>query len=106
MARYTSPAHASLSDGGSLRFRAHMQAMGTNTDDGFIIESRSKSGDADASQGARTLRLIALALDEAEALQIAERDLPGWEHAIVESGRDVRAQAARLGVEPGTSQRI
>jgi hypothetical protein len=79
--------------------------MGTNTDDGFIIESRPK-GEAAAPEGARTLRFIALALDEAEALQIAERDQPGWEHSIVESGRDVRAQAARLGVEPGTSQRI
>jgi glycosyltransferase A (GT-A) superfamily protein (DUF2064 family) len=77
--------------------------MGTNTDDGFIIESQLNGGDA---SGARVQRSIVLAVDETEALQIAERDNPGGEHKIVQSGSDIRAQAARLGVEPGTSRQI
>lgn len=78
--------------------------MGTNTDDGFIIESRPSGSTAGAPGVAQ--RIIVLALDEDEALQIAERDAPGWQHKVVVSGQDIRSQAARLGVEPGTSQQI
>lgn len=48
------------------------------------------------------LTFIVLASDEAEALSIVEADYPEQQHRIVESGPDVRAQAARLGIEPGT----
>ena len=74
--------------------------MGRNTDDGFIIESRAKGADPYAR--CAVLTFIALASDEAEALSIVEADYPEQQHRIVESGPDVRAQAARLRIEPGT----
>lgn len=78
--------------------------MGLHTDDGFIIESRD-TAEGDGPR-ARTLRWIVLAIDETEALQLLRSDMPGQRHVIVASGDDIRAQAARLGVEPGTFRQI
>ena len=72
--------------------------MGFNTDDGFIVESRA------AGDGPRgpVLTFLVLALDEAEALSIIGADYPDRTNSVAASGPDLRAQAARLGIEPGT----
>lgn len=67
------------------------------TDDGFIIETRPAGGEAP-----RPLTFLVLATDETEALGLIEADYPGAELRIAASGSDIRAQAARLGIEPGT----
>jgi hypothetical protein len=74
--------------------------MGANTDDGFLIESHE--GQAD---GGAVLRFIALAESEEEALSLLQRDFPALRHEVVDSGLELRAQAAGLGLAPGTYQR-
>lgn len=72
--------------------------MGVNTDDGFIVESRT------AGDGPRDpiLTFLVLVLDKAEALSILGSDYPDRTNSIAASRPDLRAQAARLGIEPGT----
>jgi len=80
--------------------------MGLNTDDGFFIESRLPDDAAGATDGKpRVFRWIALAASAEEAVSLLDRDFPGAENAVVDSGREIRAQAARLGLVPGTYQR-
>lgn len=74
--------------------------MGLSTDDGFIIES------VDGADQGTVDRWIVLAIDEREALDLLRHDEPEARHTIVDCGDDVRAQAARLGVEPGTYRQI
>lgn len=77
--------------------------MSLTTDDGFIVESRGgTSGDKDP----KVYRWIVLALDETEALGLLNSEMPELEHKLVASGTDIRSQAARLGVEPGTYRQI
>lgn len=73
--------------------------MSLTTDDGFIIETQDmrRAGDGD-----KITRWIVLALDETEALGLLKAEMPDLDHRIVASGDDIRAQAARLGIEPGT----
>lgn len=73
--------------------------MSHTTDIGFIVESRDRRQPADAKA---VSRWIVLALDEPEALGLLKADMPDLDHTIVASGDDIRAQAARLGIEPGT----
>ncbi|PZQ14160.1 MAG: hypothetical protein DI565_12045 [Ancylobacter novellus] len=72
--------------------------MGFNTDDGFIVESRTV-GDGPRDP---VLTLLVLVLDEAEALSVIGADFPDRTNSIAASRPDLRAQAARLGIEPGT----
>lgn len=77
--------------------------MSSTTDDGFIVESLSKQADGQAPQ---VVRWIVLALDETEALGLLRADMPDLDYTLVACGDDIRAQAARLGVEPGTFRQI
>lgn len=77
--------------------------MSLTTDDGFIIES---GGERSNDQNAKVFRWIVLALDEAEALGLLNSEMPDLNHKVVACGSDIRAQAARLGVEPGTYRQI
>ena len=80
--------------------------MGLNTDDGFFIESRMTDDAGEgADRGERVIRWIVLAASADEALSLLKRDYPGAEHSVADSGRDIRAQAARLGLVPGIYQR-
>lgn len=77
--------------------------MSLTTDDGFIVESR---GDQAADKDVQVFRWIVLALDETEALGLLNSEMPNLDHKLVACGSDIRAQAARLGVEPGTYRQI
>lgn len=79
--------------------------MGTDTDDGFLIESHEVGANGDALNGGGVLRFIALAQDAEEALSVLQRDMPALRHEVVDSGWEVRAQAASLGLVPGTYRR-
>lgn len=77
--------------------------MSLTTDDGFIVESRGARPDGKDPQ---VFRWIVLALDETEALGMLNSDMPELDHRLIASGTDIRSQAARLGVEPGTYRQI
>ncbi|MFC3690637.1 hypothetical protein [Chenggangzhangella methanolivorans] len=78
--------------------------MGANTDDGFIVESQAQP--AEEGRAATLMVFLVLASDETEALGLVEADHPGLEHRISSSGPEIKAQAARLGIEPGTYRQI
>ncbi|GLK76478.1 hypothetical protein GCM10008171_17320 [Methylopila jiangsuensis] len=73
--------------------------IGLTTDDGFIIESNSGADEA-------VDRCIVFAIDEGEARDLLAHDVPEAELTIINCGDDVRAQEARLGVEPETYRLI
>lgn len=77
--------------------------MSLTTDGGFIFESCERTS---AGSAAPVFRWIVLALDETEALGLLESELSDLDHKLVASGDDIRAQAARLGVKPGTYRQI
>jgi hypothetical protein len=77
--------------------------MSLTTDDGFIVESR---GGTMGDKGRKVYRWIVLALDETEALGLLNGEMPELDHKMVACGTDIRSQAARLGVEPGTYRQI
>lgn len=73
------------------------------TDDGFVVESCETRS---SSEPPKVFRWIVLALDEIEALDLLRSEMPNLQYKIIESGSDIRAQAARLGVEPGTYRQV
>lgn len=77
--------------------------MSLTTDDGFIVESHQGP---QFGASAKVFRWIVLALDETEALGLLNSEMPSLDHKLVACGDDIRAQAARLGVEPGTYRQI
>lgn len=77
--------------------------MSLTTDDGFIVESL---GGTSGGKAREAFRWIVLAFDETEALGLLKSDMPELEHRLVACGADIRSQAARLGVEPGTYRQI
>ena len=77
--------------------------MSVTTDDGFIVESRDTRSPDETPE---VFRWIVLALDEIEALNLLKGEMPDLQHKITASGSDIRAQAARLGIEPGTYRQV